>query len=451
MMRKSILFILTVFVFEVSGLHGQLIIDRIIGHVGGEIILYSDVEKNVSYMTDSGWPDDESTYCLVIEDLLMRKLLINQAKIDSVLVLDAEVEAQLEARIANILRNMGNDMQRFEQIYDKTVDQVRDEMREPMKNQMLSQRMQEQIMDAVEATPSEVVEFYNRIPKDSLPYFNSEVEISEIVYTIPYNDSAKAQALGKINSLRDRVMNGEDFGELATIFSDDPGSARQNGNLGLQPRGTFVPEFEAVAYNLEIGEISYPVETQFGYHIIKLNRRQGNMLDLQHILIKPKLTYEDVEKGKLLLDSLKGMILKDSISFESIVRDYSDESERSYSNAGRIMNPNTGNNFWEVGELDSDVYFAIADLEPGEISDPVEFDSPARDKKLKLFLLHSRTKPHQATLELDYSRIQKLASEEKRFKKFEEWLKKRIKTTYIDIEKDFVLCDSLEDWVGTGP
>jgi peptidyl-prolyl cis-trans isomerase SurA len=419
------------------------VIDRIVGQVGGEIILMSEVEGRITYLEETYGEMDKETRCLVIEDLLSTKLLVNQAKIDSVLVLDEEVEAQIDARISRILTMMGNDERRFEQEYGKTVEEVRRDQRENIKNQMLSERMQSQVMESVIATPTEVINYYKKLPKDSLPYFNAEVEVSELVYTPPFNEIEKQKAYERITTYRDRALEGESFAELAATYSDDPGSAKNGGKLGMMPRGTFVPEFEAVAYNLEPGEISQVVETQFGYHVIKLLERRGNMINTQHILIKPEQTQEDIDKAIQLLDSLKDMVLIDSLPFSEIVKKYGDEDVRSYTNGGRMVNPKSGTNFFEISDLDPDVYFTIDTLEPGDISSPQEFSDYGLEAKIKMFFLHSRTRPHQASLEKDYSRIRELASQYKKGVEFEKWIKEKISDTYVFIDTEYIDCSNI--------
>ncbi|MCI1266749.1 MAG: peptidylprolyl isomerase, partial [Saprospiraceae bacterium] len=251
-------------------------IDKIIGKIGGEIILYSDWNDQVSYIKEKQTQLSDEDQCAILENMFIQKFMIHQARLDSVEVKDEEIDQQLEARIEQILQYMENDTKKFEAYYGQTVNQVRDKFRDDLMNQMLSERLQQKVIGEVTITPDETELFFKRIPKDSLPYFNSEVEISEIVYKPKVNPTEVQKAKDKLSKLLVRLNQGEDFAKLAATYSDDIGSAKNGGNLGWIKRGNLVPEFEAVAFNLEKDSISGIVETEFGYHVIQLLGRRGN-------------------------------------------------------------------------------------------------------------------------------------------------------------------------------
>ncbi|TVQ50494.1 MAG: peptidylprolyl isomerase [Saprospirales bacterium] len=426
------------------------LLDKVVAQVGGEFILLSEIELQYSYIKET-YPREVhplETRCMLLEDRLAQSLLVNQAHLDSVVVSNEEVDLQLDARIDRILAMMGNDREMFKNEYGMTPEEVKEDQRPSLKNQILAERMQMRVMADVRATPSEVIEFFNSIPRDSLPFYNSEVQISELVIVPKANQEEKDRALNRITDLRNQIISGErTFEELARTFSDDPGSARMGGSLGWQSRGTFVPEFEATVYNLEAGEISDPIETEFGYHIIKLLERRGNSVNAKHILIHPRITSDDLLLAKNHLDSVRNIILRDSIPYESAVRIFGNDQVQSYSNGGRVVNNATGNTFFEVGELDPDIYFAIFDLEVGEISDVVEFRDRSGETVYKIFKLLSRTRPHRANLQEDFAKIKDMATEYKRATQFNEWLLDKLSGTYIRIDKSFHSCPNIEFWL----
>ncbi len=425
----------------------EQIIDRVVATVGGELVLLSEVEEQFSYTKSRAADVPESARCMIVEQLLANKLLIHQAKLDSIEVLDAEVENQLDARIERILTYMNNDVSQFEAFYGQTITDVKDQFREDIRQQLLMERMRSQIMQNVTVTPSEVKAFFESIPTDSLPYFSSEVEVAEIVHKPEVNEVEKQKAIDLLEDLRKRILDdGEDFAELAAKYSDD-GSARLGGDLGWSTRGKFVPEFEAAAYTLEKNELSPIVETEFGFHLIQMLERRGNSIKVRHILVRPEITDADLVKAEHYIDSIRQLIQTDStLSFSIAVKVFGNEDVQSYNNDGRIVNPLTGNNFFEVSDLDPDIYFAIDTMEIGDISKPLEFDSPSGETMYRIVQLQSRTQPHRASLETDYFKIQTAAIESKRNEFINEWVEERISNTFISIEGLYDGCPNLASW-----
>ncbi len=438
--------IITITIFATSG-NAQQLLDKVVSQVGGEIILLSDIEARIAYIKASYGEVDDETRCLVLQDMVAQKLLINQAKLDSIVVTDQEVNQQIDARIDRILSSMGNDNQRFEAYYGMTVEEVRREQQDNLRNTLFTEKMRNQVMADVVATPSEVASFYESIPKDSLPFFNSEVEISEIVFKPEASFKKKQEARQTLENIRERIISDStQFGRLAGLYSDDPGSKDNEGDLNWQKRGTFVPEFEAAAYNLENGEYSEVIETDFGFHLIQLIDRRGNLIHTRHILIRPEYEPADLDRAEIELDSIKQLLISDSISFEYAVRVYSDKNTQSFNNGGRMTNPESGTTFFEVGQLDSEVFFAIDGLDVNEYSNPILFDNIGQDPFYKLFRLDSRSAPHQASLELDYSKIQSFASESKKQRLFNEWLFERVRETHVQVDSRYT-CPDLDLWL----
>jgi peptidyl-prolyl cis-trans isomerase SurA len=424
------------------------ILDKMVATVGGEITLLSEVEEQYAYTKAqrNGTVPPEAR-CMLVEQVLVNKLLLNQAKLDSIEVKDEEVESQLDARITRILSYMNDDLKQFEEYYGQTVNEVREQFREDLRNNLLIERMRNKIMTDVTVTPSEVKDFFRRIPKDSLPYFSSEVEVGEIVYKVPLNAEQKRVTMAKLEDIRKRIVEGkEDFAELAKKFSDD-GSARGGGDLGFAKRGKYVTEFEAAAYKLEENEISPVIETQFGFHIIQMLGRRGNSIHVRHILMRPEITDDDVALGQRHMDTVRTLLLNDSLSFSRAVKKFSDKNVQSFNNDGRMVNSSSGNTFFEVGDLDPDVYFAIDTMKINSVSKPIEFRDDGGDYFFRLVKLMSRTTPHKANLAQDYAKIQKAAIESKRNEIVNKWVDERIRKTFILIDRTYQGCINLEPWM----
>ncbi|MBL0025435.1 MAG: peptidylprolyl isomerase [Saprospiraceae bacterium] len=319
---------------------------------------------------------------------------------------------------------------------------MKERFRDDQKHKILAEKMQYKLISEVEITPREVEKFFYSIPNDSLPYFKSEMEISEIVLVPKVNDVEKKKALAKITDLRNKVLAGTlTFSEAASKNSQDPGSAIKGGDLGFAKRGSYVPEFEATVFSLAKDEISEIIETEFGFHFIQLTERRGNTVRAKHVLIKPEITKDDLDKAKAMLDSVRTEIVHDSLTFETAVRKYSMKNLPSYSNSGRVKNQNTNNTFFAADDLDPDTYFAIFELKPGDLSKPLEIQLPDGQKAFRLIKLNTISKPHKANLKEDFDKISGFAKESKKNEYFQKWLDKKRLETYISIDPMFKNCN----------
>lgn len=448
-MKNSIRFIL-LFLIPI-GLQAQdkAVIDRVVATVGGEIILLSEVQEQYSYAKKDQPTLPESYQCVVLQNLIVQKLLVNQAKLDSVEVKEEEVEAQIDARIERLRSYFNQDDNAIAEFYGQTVDQMKLQLNTDMRNQLLAERMQAKVTEKATITPMEVQRFFSNIPKDSLPYFNAEVEIREIVFKPKVNPAEHEKARSRIEELRKRIAEkGEDFAELAKKYSDDAGSGAQGGDLGFQKRGSFVPEFEAMAYKLEPNQISPVVETDFGFHIIQLLERRGNLIHCRHILIKPEITEADMDASKAKLDTVRQLIRDGKLSFGDAVKKYGDKNQQSYNNDGRVANPRTGNSYFEVADLETSVFFAIDGLKEGDVAEPFRFKGPDGTELFRLVQLVSRSKPHKADLKLDYGKIQSAALEQKKGDYTEKWVLEKLNSTYLGVSDMFSKCDNLQEMIG---
>lgn len=430
----------------------KAVIDQVVATVGGEIILLSEVQEQYAYFKQQQPELPEDYRCIVLQNIIIQKLLINQAKLDSVEVKDEEVENQLNARIERLRLYFNQDDKAIEEFYGQGIEEIKEQTRSDMRNQLLAERMQGQITEKATVTPSEVKRFFSNIPKDSLPYFNAEVEIREIIYKPKVNATQREEARRKAEELRTRIIkDGEDFATLARKYSEDPGSGSQGGDLGMQKRGTFVPEFEAMAYKLEKGQISPVIETEFGFHILELMERRGNLIRIRHILIKPEITQADLDAAKGKMDTVRQMLREKLITFSEAVKRFGDKNVQSFNNDGRVMNPKSGNSYFEITDLETDVYFALEGLGIGDVAEPFEYRTPDGTKMYKLVQLQSRSKPHKADLRQDYNKIQQAALEQKKATITEEWVLERLRSTYLNITPLFSGCPNLQEMIKMRP
>lgn len=423
----------------------EKVIDQVIAIVGKNIILSSDIEgQYFQYRMQEDIRGSASTVkCQILENLLFQKLLLNQAQIDSTEVSDSQVEQSMDQRIRYYVAQFGS-QEKLEKFYDKTILEIKDEMRELVKDQMLSETIQQEITQNTNITPSDVKSFFRKIPKDSLPLINTEYEIGQIVKKPPISVSEKLIVKEKLNTFRQRILNDESFSTLAILYSEDPGSAKTGGEVGLSKKGELYPEFEAVAFNLKKSEVSEIVETEAGFHILQLIERKGEYINVRHILIQTKPSPLDLLNARNFLDSVATLIENDSITFEKAVIKFSDDPGKI--NGGLLINPMTGTTQFEADQLDPKVFFVIDKLKVHEISNPVPFITEDGKDAYRLLYLNVRTMPHRANLREDYDRIQNWALEEKNYKVISDWIKNKATKTYVKIIDEYKNCDFQYKW-----
>jgi len=420
------------------------VIDEIVAVVGDKMILHSDVENQyMQYRLQGNISGSSEMRCQLLENLLFQKLLINQAILDSVEVSDAQVDMEMDRKLRYFINQIGS-REKLEQYYQKSIVEIKEEFREVIRDQLIVETMQSTITANIQITPSEVKKFFNSIPPDSLPLINTEVEIGQIVKKPPVSPEEKARVRGRLQELRDRILKGESFTALAALYSEDPGSASKGGELGFFGRGELYPEYEAAAFSLKKGELSEIIESQSGYHIIQLIERRGDQINTRHILLMPKVSQEDLARAEQDLENIAALIRMDSVDFSSAAIKHSDDPNKN--NGGMLINPLSGTTRFETSQLDPSMFFVIDKMEVGEVSEPVVMRTEEGTQAMRLLYLKTRTNPHKANLQEDYSRIQEWALDDKRAKVIQEWIDKKTRNTYIKLSERYKGCKFNYQW-----
>lgn len=416
-------------------------IDKIVAIVGSKVILLSDVENQYNQAVMSGEKPTDELRCQVVEELLLQKMLLLQAEIDSLVVSESQVESELDRRIRYFVEQMKSP-EALEKYYNKTIPEIKDEFREIIKEQLLVQNMQGKITENVSVSPSEVKKYFQALKDGEIPFVDSEMEIGQIV-VIPEPSAADRQViLDKISELRSRILKGESFEVLARLYSEDPGSQKKGGELGLFSRGQMYPEFEGAAFSMKNpGDVSEVVETPAGYHVLQLIERKGDYINVRHILLTVKASATDLYAGKLKLDSVYNKINSGELTFTEASQKYNPESYKG--SGGMILNPYSGGTKFKPAEMnnyDVTLFFNVEKLEPGSISKPVLFQSDAGKDGYRLIFLRSRTQPHKATLDTDYNLITQFALDTKRQQALDKWVQTKKSTTYIRLMDEYKSC-----------
>lgn len=423
----------------------QDVIDEIFAVVGGEIIMKSEIESQYLQSVSQGFPRGEATQGLIKESLLLQALLLHHGKIDSVQVNDAQIDADVDRKMQYFLAQMGGNPADLERQFGKTYLEVKDDLRQVSKNAFISDGKRMEITMNVQITPEEVKEYYESLPQDSLPLVSESVEIGHVVIQPQVSQKEKERVRKELERYRQDIVNGGDFATKALLYSQDPGSARRGGELGFVSRGQLVPEFEAVAFNLEENEISEVVESPYGFHIIQLIEKRGQMVNVRHILRIPRITAMDQKRAKATLDSIYKEVKEGRLAFDKAAVEYS-QDENSSGNSGIMINPRTGTTKFELVDLDARLYKILEGLEVGEIS-VVMMEMTSDGKNYYHFvLLKSKVPAHTASLETDYKRIYEEALLMKQSKALDDWVLKEIKKTYIQI-KDAYKCPEISKWI----
>ncbi|MEY3649064.1 MAG: hypothetical protein RLZ13_1949 [Bacteroidota bacterium] len=423
------------------------VVDKIVAKVDNNILLESEVQKSyLEAISQAQQGIEAPTRCTVFESLLINKLMVAKAEVDSVIVTDAEVLLEANNRFAMVMQQFGGDEAMLAEMYGKTAEQLKAELEEVMREQLIVRKMRKTITDGITVSPAEVRAFFLNIPADSLPLFTSEATVGQIVRKPETNPKVREDIIAQLLQFKEAISSGKStFAELAKAYSEDPGSGAQGGDLGFFRRGELAPEYEATALGLRQGEISDPVETQFGFHMIQLLEIKGSTFNTRHILRIPKASEEDIVKAERYLDSLKKEILADKIDFAKAAKEYS--QDRTTSDAGGFFtDPATTSNRLSLRTLEDPVlYFTIDTMKIGDITPPIRFEDPREGTKVRILFYKARYPAHKANLEDDYEKLKAATLRRKEDEVLSKWFVTAKEDIFIDIDPSYDRCDALKE------
>ncbi|MFN8284784.1 MAG: peptidylprolyl isomerase [Chitinophagales bacterium] len=439
-MHKLISFLLVLFVAQFTCKAEDVLLDKIDAIVNDKIILRSDIENQLDLLNLRG-EDEQQNRCQLLHQLIINKVLTTQAIRDSLPLSYEEVEDELTRKV-NYFIGVAGSQEAFEAFYHKTVEQIKDDYRDDIREQMLSVRMRQKIVGETKVTPSEVKAYFEKLKKDSLPYFNATIELQQIVMKPKVSDEQRKAALEKAKEILERLKAGESFDLLANIYSQDIASAQNGGLLDMVPRGTFVKEFEGAAFKLKAGEISDVVETPFGFHIIKMVERRGDNIQVQHILIRPQTTSKDAEYAQAKLDSVRQDIISGKTTFFQAVKDFS-QDEQSKNVGGSLLNNETGSTLLEVNKIDPSLFLLVDTLKIDGITASTMFQADDGSIGYRIVKLISRTDAHMADIKVDYDKMQNAARADKEEEVLQKWFDKNLKKTYLMVTDEYKQCPEI--------
>lgn len=423
-------------------------LDGISAVVGDYLILDSDIEKTLIDLRSQGAAMDDITHCGLLGKLMEDRLYAHQAVQDSILVSDDEVNATSDRQMQQLVQQVGS-MEKVLDFYNKeSVEDFREELYNINKLRMLSEKMQQKIVSEIEVTPEEVRQFFNKIPEDEKPVFGAELEISQIVKIPEVPEEEKQKTINKLNEIKaDCEDNDASFSVKAILYSQDPGSKSKGGFYSMTRETPFVKEFKDVAFSLRQGEISEPFETDFGYHIIYIEKIRGQELDLRHILLQPEIPQASIDKARVELDTIRKHLMEGKYTFAEAALNFSDEKETKF-DGGLLRNPINFDSRFELTKMDPSLYNQVRNLKDNEISQPtLEQDANGGGPRYKILKVTNRYDEHEANFAQDYIKIQELALRDKQFNTIRKWLNDHITDTYVSVGVENRDCEFANKWV----
>ena len=421
-------------------------IDGVIATVGDYIVLDSDIDKAYLEISSQGQSVADISRCQILGRLMEDRLYAHQAIQDSIIVTDAQVREKLDTQLNYMMEQLGS-MDKVVSYFKKANEEdFRADLSEIIKMNALTEQMQERIVDDVEITPEEVRTFFKKIPKDDLPTFGAEMEVSQIIIEPKISEEERQKVINQLKGFKKEIQEGASFFSKAVLYTQDPGSKSTGGFYKMNRRTPFVKEFKDVAFSLDEGEISDPFETSFGYHIIMVEKIKGQERELRHILISPKVTTEALQKAREQAILIKKTIDEGTISFEDAARQMSDEKE-TRANGGVLINPRTQDTRFELTKMDPKLYSQITNLKNREVSNPVMDEDETGRKKYKLLTVINRYDEHVADYSQDYLKIKNLALKEKQIQAVSKWSEEKIKETYVKINGEYRNCEFTNNWL----
>ncbi len=441
-MKKILFLALGFWLFALGSINADNVIDEVIWIVGEEAILRSEVEEERLRAQYEGQQIAGDPYCVIPEQIAVQKLFLHQAELDTIEASESNVNMQVEMRMNYYMSQIGS-KEKMEEYFRKSASEMREEMTTAVRNQMIIQQMQSQLTQNIKSTPAEIRRYYNSLPEDSIPMVAAQVEVQIISFEPPVPLEEIDRVKGRLREFTDRVNSGKaDFSMLARLYSEDTESAKRGGELGFVGKGQLVPEFADVAFNLtDPKRVSRIVETEYGYHIIQLIEKKGERINCRHILLKPRVSYDDERKALMRLDSIANLVRTDSLTFEQAVILYSTDKS-SVMNGGTMTNENTLTSKFEYQDLPAEIARQIYDLEVGQVSDAFTIMDKVKNKEVcAIVRVKSKTGVHRANLTDDYQVIRGMLENKLREDFINNWIAKKQKETYIWIKEGWQGCD----------
>ncbi len=444
------------FLWQSSAAQQRMVADKIAAIVGDKIVLKSDIDGELMNQQrnspDNSLPPNAS--CTIMEQIIAQKVMVLQAERDSLPVSDGDVDGQIENRI-RYFEDLYGSREKMKEVTGYSIYQLRERFRTPIKEGLQAKAMRDKIVDAIKVTPSEVQREYESIPKDSLHFYESELEIGQLVILPKATKEMEQYAIDRLLDFKKRVEKKEsDFSSLAILYSEDPGVKDNKGIyvLNRQDKGSWDPDFLAASFRLKEGEISTPVKSQFGYHLIQCVRRQGDNVTVQHILVKPNITKSDIDMATKKLDTIRTAILAHTYTFSEAVTKYSDAQMAKF-DGGMLQSRVNGGTLITIDQLDDpstrDIVLMLDTLKPGQITNPVSFTDEQGRTGVRLVYLKTRTQPHRENLRDDYARIQQRTLQLKQGEAVNKWLMEKIPTYYIHVDDEYKTCNNISKWLAT--
>jgi peptidyl-prolyl cis-trans isomerase SurA len=426
----------------------KIVADKISATVGDRIIMYSDIKNTISDYVRQGAEIPDNAECLILDQAVLSKVLMQQAEKDSLPVTDEEVESDLELRVREFIRVYGT-KDAVEELAGKSIYQIKEDARESVREKKLAEAMQRKIVENIKITPAEAKVFFDRIPKDSLPFYESELEVGQIVVYPQASRDLEKYVIDELNHYKQQIESKTaTFEQLAKLHSEDPGSKNRGGQYQIN-RGdkSWDPSFMAAAFRLKEGEVSSVVKTKFGYHIIQMVQRNGDEAVIRHILRTPPITDEETNAAISKLDSVRAKLIAGTMNFNQAALKYSQDEQSKF--AGPFFMGRDGSTYVTIDELDKDVVNMLGKLKLGEYSQPTAFTDEQRAKKgVRIIYLKSRSEPHRMNMKDDYNKIAQIALEEKKAKAMDKWLAAKLPTYYIMIADDFSAdCPNVQKYI----
>jgi peptidyl-prolyl cis-trans isomerase SurA len=444
------LYFLLLFLCSIGLLDAQpIVLDKIAAQIGDNIILLSDLKIQEMQAKEAKVEIDSAFDCRMLEELMIEQVLVNQAKLDSIIIADEQVDADMENRLRLIQQQMGG-RQKLEEFYGMTYSEIKDKFRESIRSKMLADEMRNTITLGLSVTPKEVTSFFNALPADSIPYINMQLGFQQIVIYPEITKEDKKTAYAKLAGLRNEiVVSGKSFESIARLYSMDPGSAPMGGKIAAT-KGMMVPQFESTVFKLKPNEISEIIETEFGYHIIKLLSRAGEDFVCLHILIRPEFSIQAVNRASQRMDSCYRMLKMNELTWEQAVARFSNDASTKQ-NKGIITNPKNASQMWDMSdlnEIDQQIYLLTDAMEEGDVTQPnLYMDFMTREQGIRIVRLMKRVPAHKANLNDDYALIKQAAESDKRTRILNKWVDSKLGNAYIRIDSEYLACPFQHQWI----